>query len=274
MRKSLVVLALAGALAHDDRVTPAFAQARTDVKIGLVLEPPSLDPTAGGAAAADRRSRLRQRLRGPDPLRRRRQRACPALAKSWDISEDGLTYTFHLRRRRQVPRRHRLQRRRRQVLARPHQCRRLAQRPEGALCRHRLGRCGRSGDRQGDAEAAGRRPDLQPRLGRRGDRGAGDAPTTTRPTRSAPARSVFANGSRATASTLAKNPNYWGTPVKLEKRDLPVHRRPDRGVRRDAGRRRRRLPELSRRPRPWRSSRAIRASTWSSARPRARPSWR
>ena len=53
MRKSLVVLALAGVLALTTAMTPACAQARTDVKIGLVLEPPSLDPTAEAAAAVD-----------------------------------------------------------------------------------------------------------------------------------------------------------------------------------------------------------------------------
>ena len=53
MRKSLVVLALAGALSMTTALTPAFAQARTDVKVGLVLEPPSLDPTAEAAAATD-----------------------------------------------------------------------------------------------------------------------------------------------------------------------------------------------------------------------------
>ena len=53
MRKSLVVLALAGVLAMTTALTPALAQARTDVKIGLVLEPPSLDPTAEAAAAVD-----------------------------------------------------------------------------------------------------------------------------------------------------------------------------------------------------------------------------
>ena len=52
MRNSLLVVAIAS-LAVSTAFTPvAFAQARTDVKIGLVLEPPSLDPTAEAAAAA------------------------------------------------------------------------------------------------------------------------------------------------------------------------------------------------------------------------------
>jgi peptide/nickel transport system substrate-binding protein len=94
MRKSLVVLALASALAMTTALTPAFAQARTDVKVGLVLEPPSLDPTAEAAAATDEIvyanifEGLTRILSDGSVV--------PDLAKSWDISEDGLTYTFHL----------------------------------------------------------------------------------------------------------------------------------------------------------------------------------
>lgn len=93
MRKSLVVLAIAGALVLTTAFTPAFA-ARTDVKVGLVLEPPNLDPTAGAAAAIDEvvYANIFEGLTrfAPDGS------IVPALAASWDISEDGLTYTFHL----------------------------------------------------------------------------------------------------------------------------------------------------------------------------------
>ncbi len=94
MRKSLVVLALAGALALTTAMTPAFAQARTDVKIGLVLEPPSLDPTAEAAAAVDEvlYSNVFEGLTkfAADGS------IVPGLAESWTISDDGLTYTFKL----------------------------------------------------------------------------------------------------------------------------------------------------------------------------------
>src|SRR5688572_11094386 len=94
MRTSLIALAAASALAVVLPLAPAFAQARTDVKVGLVLEPPSLDPTAEAAAAVDEvvYANVFEGLTrfAPDGS------IIPALAESWDISEDGLTYTFHL----------------------------------------------------------------------------------------------------------------------------------------------------------------------------------
>lgn len=68
--------------------------AQTDITIGMQLEPPNLDPTGGAAAAIDEvvyanvfEGLTRYQADGS---------IAPALAKSWDISADGLTYTFHL----------------------------------------------------------------------------------------------------------------------------------------------------------------------------------
>lgn len=71
------------------------AAASDGVTIGMQLEPPVLDPTANPAAA------ISEALYGnlfeglvrfaPDGSVR------PCLAESWDISPDGLMYTFHLR---------------------------------------------------------------------------------------------------------------------------------------------------------------------------------
>ena len=87
------LMALAGALVLATAISPALA-ARTDISVGLVLEPPNLDPTAGAAAAIDEvvYANIFEGLTrfGPDGS------VNPALAESWDISEDGLTYTFHL----------------------------------------------------------------------------------------------------------------------------------------------------------------------------------
>lgn len=91
MRKALQVAVTLVLLVF--AVTPAFAQ-RTDIVVGLVLEPPHLDPTSSAAAAIDEvvYANLFEGLTrfGPDGA------ILPALAESWDVSEDGLVYTFHL----------------------------------------------------------------------------------------------------------------------------------------------------------------------------------
>lgn len=74
-------------------VTPATA-AKMDATIGMQLEPPNLDPTGGAAAAIDEvvYANVYEGLTrfGADGA------ILPALAKDWEISEDGLTYTFML----------------------------------------------------------------------------------------------------------------------------------------------------------------------------------
>jgi len=68
--------------------------AKTDVIIGMQLEPPNLDPTGGAAAAIDEvvYANIYEGLTrfGSDGS------VLPALAESWDISDDGMTYTFKL----------------------------------------------------------------------------------------------------------------------------------------------------------------------------------
>ncbi|MFK7869447.1 MAG: ABC transporter substrate-binding protein [Roseobacter sp.] len=70
------------------------ALAQTDITVGLQLEPPHLDPTSAAAGAIDQvlyanvfEGLTRFTADGA---------VVPALAESWEISDDGLTYTFTL----------------------------------------------------------------------------------------------------------------------------------------------------------------------------------
>ncbi|MDF1873256.1 ABC transporter substrate-binding protein [Vannielia sp.] len=70
------------------------AMAKDTLALGMVLEPPNLDPTAGAAAAIDEvvYANIFEGLTrfSPDGA------VLPALASSWEVSEDGKTYTFTL----------------------------------------------------------------------------------------------------------------------------------------------------------------------------------
>ncbi|SFL63166.1 ABC transporter substrate-binding protein [Shimia aestuarii] len=70
------------------------AQAQDDITVAMQLEPPHLDPTSAAAQAIDSVVYINifeglTRFMDDGSI-------VPALAKSWDISEDGLTYTFML----------------------------------------------------------------------------------------------------------------------------------------------------------------------------------
>ena len=73
----------------------SVAAERTDLTLGMQLEPPHLDPTGAAAAAIDEvvYANIYEGLTrfGSDGA------ILPGLAESWEISEDGLTYTFKLR---------------------------------------------------------------------------------------------------------------------------------------------------------------------------------
>ena len=86
------MLALAAGLMLAAGMAPA--QPRTDITVGLVLEPPILDPTAGAAASIDEilYANVFEGLTrfGPDGAIE------PALAESWEIAPDGLSWVFNL----------------------------------------------------------------------------------------------------------------------------------------------------------------------------------
>ncbi len=91
MKHLKMSIALAGAMAVLGGA--AFA-AQTDITVGMQLEPPHLDPTSAAAGAIDQvvYANIFEGL-----TRFNSSGAIIAgLAESWDISDDGLTYVFHL----------------------------------------------------------------------------------------------------------------------------------------------------------------------------------
>lgn len=70
------------------------ATAQDSLTLGMVLEPPNLDPTGGAAAAIDEvvYANVFQGLTrfGPDGS------VQPGLAERWDVEQDGKVYVFHL----------------------------------------------------------------------------------------------------------------------------------------------------------------------------------
>ncbi|MFQ8430913.1 ABC transporter substrate-binding protein [Amaricoccus sp. W119] len=95
MKRSLLGLALALVVGAWASAGVAAAAPRTDIVIGMQLEPPHLDPTAGAAAAIDEvtYANVFEGLTryGPDGA------IHPDLAESWEIAPDGLSWVFHLR---------------------------------------------------------------------------------------------------------------------------------------------------------------------------------
>ena len=86
--------ATAAAAALAFAATAAAAQ-NTDITIGMVLEPPNLDPTGGAAAAIDEvvYANVMEGLTrfAPDGT------IVPGLASDWEVSEGGAVHTFTLR---------------------------------------------------------------------------------------------------------------------------------------------------------------------------------
>lgn len=86
-------IALAAAVSMAVSAGAAYA-AKTDIVVGLQLEPPHLDPTGAAAGAIDQvvYSNIFEgltRFASDGSI-------VPGLAKSWEISEDGMVYVFHL----------------------------------------------------------------------------------------------------------------------------------------------------------------------------------
>ena len=89
-----ITKSLALALALTTALAGAAMAQPTSIRIGVALEPPALDPTAGAAEAID----IVVYQNVFEGLTRIDQNGAvqPGLAESWTISDDGLTYTFKL----------------------------------------------------------------------------------------------------------------------------------------------------------------------------------
>lgn len=93
MNRMLKLMTSTALLAMAGLCSPVMA-ANMSIIVGMQLEPPNLDPTAGAAAAIDQVTYANifeglTRFTSTGAI-------VPDLAKSWDISSDGLTYIFHL----------------------------------------------------------------------------------------------------------------------------------------------------------------------------------
>ena len=245
-------LTLAAALS----LAAGLASAQTAITLGMQLEPPNLDPTAGAAAAIDEvvYANIFEGLTryNPDGT------IAPALAESWEISDDGSVYTFKLR-----------------PGVKFHDGTDFtADDVKFSLDRARAADSTNAQKAlfagiadvtvvdpttvKVDAVGAERRLPHEPRLGRRGDRGAGvggdarDRAGRDGAVQVHPLGAGRPRGDRAEPGLLGDGPG-------AREGDVQVHRGPDGGLRRDDGGRRGRLPGVpgAREPRPVRGGPAV-----------------
>ena len=93
--KKLALAALVTTTLVPAMIATSAIAAKKNLVMGMVLEPPHLDPTAGAPAAIDEVV-YANLFEGLTRIGSKGQ-VMPALAESWSISDDGKSYTFNLR---------------------------------------------------------------------------------------------------------------------------------------------------------------------------------
>ncbi len=94
MTRTFTTLA-AAALVAGLIAAPALAEPRSDVIVGMAIEPTGLDPTAAAPVAIGQVV-WKNLFEGLTTVNENGDIA-PQLAEAWEVSDDGLTYTFKLR---------------------------------------------------------------------------------------------------------------------------------------------------------------------------------
>ena len=252
----------------------AAAAPRTDIVVGMQLEPPHPRPDRG-RGGGDRRGRLCQRLRGADPLRAGRLDPAGAGRELGDRARTGSPgcstcttgVTFHDG----TP----LHRRGRGLLLRPGDGRGFDQRPEAALRRHQRGDRDRRRHRRDrrSTRPRARCSSTSPGATRSSSRRRRADSNATKPVGTGPFKFSQLGAGRPDRAG-AGTPTTGATPAKLDKVTFKFISDPTAAFAAmmagdvDA------FPNYPGARRTWRSSRPTRASRCWSARPRARRSSR
>ena len=96
-KKGMLMAAMLAASLTVSVLSPAGVQAEDAEKVVTALVGKGLDPTLGDTIVASQDMRLYEMIYEPLVKYGNGGEIEPALAESWEISEDGKTYTFHLR---------------------------------------------------------------------------------------------------------------------------------------------------------------------------------
>src|SRR5436309_14539449 len=95
LKRRLCLLLMTGVLVASGLSLATAAPPKDAIVIGLLAEPVSMDPPQISDLNSTRV--IKRMFEGLTAQELGTYKIVPGLAQKWDISEDGLTYTFHLR---------------------------------------------------------------------------------------------------------------------------------------------------------------------------------